>query len=313
MRETCGTGRRVPRCVFVDIGCGPGDVVDGVENLVDPSNVICSPQGCGSNWAVGHYVTGAEMLDEVMDSIRLECERCDCMDGFQLAHSLSGGTGSGLGTLILGALREEYPDRMFCTFSVFPSPVPDVPLAPYNSILSMFRLDEDSDLTFCLDNDSLLKISAPTLKHPPTYKDLNHLVSGVMSGITASHRFPGELNQDIRKLAVNMVPFPHMHFLLCGVSPMGDCSETTPLDEDILTKNIFASCDARSGKHIATSLIFRGEFHAMEVENQLSRLRSKSSAQFFNAANRESILCSLQTQGFLALVYHARNGRDGIH
>lgn len=176
MRETCGTGRRVPRCVFVDIGCGPGDVVDGVENLVDPSNVICSPQGCGSNWAVGHYVTGAEMLDEVMDSIRLECERCDCMDGFQLAHSLSGGTGSGLGTLILGALREEYPDRMFCTFSVFPSPVPDVPLAPYNSILSMFRLDEDSDLTFCLDNDSLLKISAPTLKHPPTYKDLNHLI-----------------------------------------------------------------------------------------------------------------------------------------
>lgn len=102
----------------------------------------------------------------------------------------------------------------------------------------------------------------------------------MMSGITASHRFPGELNQDIRKLAVNMVPFPHMHFLLCGVSPMGDCSETTPLDEDILTKNIFASCDARSGKHIATSLIFRGEFHAMEVENQLSRLRSKSSAQF---------------------------------
>lgn len=42
--------------------------------------------------------------------------------GFQLTHSLGGGTGSGLGTLLLSKLREEYPDRIVNTFSVMPSP-----------------------------------------------------------------------------------------------------------------------------------------------------------------------------------------------
>ena len=39
----------------------------------------------------------------------------------------------------------------------------------------------------------------------PTYGDLNHLVSATMSGVTTCLRFPGQLNADLRKLAVNMV------------------------------------------------------------------------------------------------------------
>ncbi|KAF2297803.1 hypothetical protein GH714_003188 [Hevea brasiliensis] len=31
-------------------------------------------------------------------------------------------TGSGMGTLLISKIREEYPDRMMLTFSVFPSP-----------------------------------------------------------------------------------------------------------------------------------------------------------------------------------------------
>mgnify|MGYP001763119717 FL=1 len=44
------------------------------------------------------------------------------LQGFQLVHSLGGGTGSGLGTNLLSKLREEYPDRMLATWSVLPSP-----------------------------------------------------------------------------------------------------------------------------------------------------------------------------------------------
>lgn len=39
--------------------------------------------------------------------------------GFQVAHSLGGGTGSGMGTLLISKIREEYPDRMMlvrCSF-----------------------------------------------------------------------------------------------------------------------------------------------------------------------------------------------------
>lgn len=42
--------------------------------------------------------------------------------GFQLIHSVGGGTGSGMGTLLLTKIREEYPDRIMMTFSIIPSP-----------------------------------------------------------------------------------------------------------------------------------------------------------------------------------------------
>lgn len=49
-------------------------------------------------------------------------EDCDCPTGVSMLHSLGGGTGSGLGTLLLSKVKEEYPDRINTTFSVLPSP-----------------------------------------------------------------------------------------------------------------------------------------------------------------------------------------------
>ena len=62
------------------------------------------------------------MVDSVLDVVRKESESCDCLQGFQLTHSLGGGTGSGMGTLLISKIREEYPDRIMNTFSVVPSP-----------------------------------------------------------------------------------------------------------------------------------------------------------------------------------------------
>ena len=78
--------------------------------------------GAGNNWAKGHYTEGAELIDSVLDVVRKEAESCDCIQGFQLTHSLGGGTGAGMGTLLISKIREEYPDRIMNTFSVVPSP-----------------------------------------------------------------------------------------------------------------------------------------------------------------------------------------------
>ena len=78
--------------------------------------------GAGNNWAKGHYTEGAELVDSVLDVVRKETENCDCVQGFQLTHSLGGGTGSGMGTLLISKIREEYPDRIMNSFSVVPSP-----------------------------------------------------------------------------------------------------------------------------------------------------------------------------------------------
>lgn len=50
------------------------------------------------------------------------CSIFDTAPGFQITHSLGGGTGAGMGTLLISKIREEYPDRMMCTYSVVPSP-----------------------------------------------------------------------------------------------------------------------------------------------------------------------------------------------
>merc|ERR1719362_1847700 len=96
------------------------------------------------------------------------------------------------------------------TYSVVPSPkVSDTVVEPYNATLSVHQLVENTDETFCIDNEALYDICFRTLKlTSPTYGDLNHLVSLTMSGVTTCLRFPGQLNADLRKLAVNMVPFP---------------------------------------------------------------------------------------------------------
>lgn len=88
-----------------------------------------------------------------------------CIAGFQVCHSLGGGTGSGMGTLLISKIREEYPDRMLLTFSVFPSPkVSDTVVEPYNATLSVHQLVENADECMVLDNEALYDICFRTLK-----------------------------------------------------------------------------------------------------------------------------------------------------
>lgn len=179
-------------------------------------NCVFGGPGAGNNWAKGFYTEGAELIDQTMEILRREAENCDCLQGFALTHSLGGGTGSGMGSLVISKIREEYPDRMMSTFSVIPSPkVSDTVVEPYNATLSLNQLVENANSTFCIDNEALYDICFRSLKiTTPTYGDLNHLISNVMSGITTCLRFPGQLNADLRKLNTNMVPFPRLKFFL---------------------------------------------------------------------------------------------------
>ncbi|KAK7791344.1 hypothetical protein R5R35_010869 [Gryllus longicercus] len=209
-------GMYVPRAVLVDLEPGTMDAVrtGPFGRLFRPDNFVFGQSGAGNKWAKGHYTEGADLIEAVLDVVRKEAEGCDCPQGFQLTHSLGGGTGSGMGTLLLAKVHEEYPDRIVKTYSVVPPPpkVSDTVVEPYNATLSIHQLVE----TFCVDNEALYEICYRTLKLPtPTYVDLNHLIS-----LTTCLRFPGQLNADLRKLAVNMVPFPRLHFFVPGFAPL---------------------------------------------------------------------------------------------
>ncbi|KAF7302768.1 Tubulin beta chain [Mycena chlorophos] len=187
-----GGNKYVRRAVLIDLEPGTMDSVRSgpLGGLFRPDNFVFGQNGAGNNWAKGHYTEGAELVNSVLDVVRKEAEGTDCLQGFQITHSLGGGTGSGMGTLLISKVREEYPDRMMCTYSVVPSPkVSDTVVEPYNATLSVHQLAENSDETFCIDNEALYDICFRTLKlSTPTYGDLNHLVSSVMSGITTCLR-----------------------------------------------------------------------------------------------------------------------------
>lgn len=114
----------VPRAVLVDLEPGTMDAVRSGKygTLFHPDSFIYGQNGASNNWAKGHYTEGAEIMEAILDVVRKDVENCDCFQGLQMAHSLGGGTGSGLGTLLTAKIREEYPDRIMTTFSVVPSP-----------------------------------------------------------------------------------------------------------------------------------------------------------------------------------------------
>jgi tubulin beta len=227
------------------------------------------------------------------------------MQGFQVTHSLGGGTGSGMGTLLISKIREQYPDRILATFSVFPSPkVSDTVVEPYNATLSVHQLVENAEEVMVKDNEALYNICSKTLKLPnPSYDNLNHLVSSSMSGITCCLRFPGQLNSDLRKLATNLIPFPRLHFFMTGISPLTSeqsksyrAVSVPELTQQMFDfQNMMCAADPRNGRYLTASAMFRGKMSTKEVDEQMMSIQNKNALYFVEwiPNNIKSSVCDI--------------------
>ncbi len=273
-----------PRAVVVDLD--PENITNlrsGYLGKILPSDhFIAGEYGCRT-WPRGHYTDGAELLDSIMESIHKEVEECDCLQGFQMFHSLGGGTGSGLGSLLLENLLEHYPSNIQSAYSVVYSRlVSDEVIEPYNAVLALSRLIENSEECFLIDNESLYNIVTKSLEvKTPSYKVFNHNIVPAISSSTYSLRFPSQLNSDLRKRALNLVPFPEQHFLTLSFAPLtcgAGYGEVTPLTQ--LTQQIFdvnnslSGCDIRQGHLMAASGMYHGPFSSKEIDDQMSYMRA---------------------------------------
>ena len=190
-----------------------------------------------------------------------------------------------------------------------PSPkVSEVVVEPYNATLAIHQLIENTDQCMVIDNEALYDICFRTLKlSSPTYGDLNHLVSVVLSGLTSSLRFPGQLNSDLRKLAVNLVPFPRLHFFMSSFAPLTSrsCQAYRALSVAELTqqmfdaKNMMCASDPRHGKYLTASAMFRGRLSTKEVDEQMVNIQSKNSSFFVEwiPNNIKSSICDIPPKG----------------
>merc|ERR1711897_71258 len=212
-----------------------------------------------------------------------------------------------------------YPDRMICTFSVVPSEkASNVVVEPYNTILSIQQLIEKANERFILDNEALNDICTNTLKLTKyDYSDFNHLISNVMSGITCCLRFPGQLNADLRKLAVNLIPFPRLHFFMTGFAPLTSRGSqqyralTVPeLTQQMFdAKNMMCASDPRHGRYLTASAMFRGRMSTKEVDEQMLNVQNKNSSYFVEwiPNNIKASVCDIPPKGLKMAVAFAGN------
>ncbi|XP_070535722.1 tubulin beta-4B chain-like [Ptychodera flava] len=293
----------VPRAVMADL---EPSVIDGVKSgclgrMFRPDNYIIGKEGsgAGNNFIKGYTNGQAELEEEVLDAVRKEVERCDRLQGFQIVHSIGGGTGSGAGALLIEKIRDQYADSILSTFSVVPSSdasgFSSTFIESVNALLSFGCLVQHSNATYCIDNEALDKIVSRArgknrvyISPKQWYCDVNRLVASTMSGVTACLRFPGQLNTDLRKLATNMVPFPRLHFFMTSFAPMHtprylqyQAMTVAELANEMFDpKNIMVSCDPCHGRYITFAAVFRGRISVGDVESQIVQLRNKNHEQF---------------------------------
>jgi hypothetical protein len=84
-----------------------------------------------------------------MEKLRRLADNCNGLQGFFIFHSFGGGTGSGLGALILERLSTDYGKKSKLEFSVYPAPtMANSVVEPYNSVLTTHTTLEHSDCSF---------------------------------------------------------------------------------------------------------------------------------------------------------------------
>jgi hypothetical protein len=90
---------------------------------------------------------------------------------------------------------------------------------------------------------------------------------------TAHAARAGQLNSDLRKLAVNLIPFPRLHFFMVGFTPLTSrgSQQYRALSVPELTqqmwdaKNMMCAADPRHGRYLTASAVFRGRMSTKEA------------------------------------------------
>eukprot|EP01084_Bolivina_argentea_P172218 298335_1 len=159
--QETGAGQYVPRNLMVDL---EPNVIDDVKNskysnIFHEAFLLSGNEDAANNFARGHYTVGRDMIDKINDKIRKLVDQCDNVQGFLINHAVGGGTGSGLGALILEKIAVDYRRKSKIGFELYPSPtISTCVVEPYNALLTTHWLLDHTEVSLVLDNEAIYDI-----------------------------------------------------------------------------------------------------------------------------------------------------------
>jgi len=292
--DVSGDNNMIPRNLFIDLeaSCVQQIKKSKMGKQFNPDYSIFGKEDAANNFARGHYTVGKEKMDSINEKVKTIVEACDNLQGFLMCHAVGGGTGSGLGMLILERLAVDYRKKSKIGFEIYPAPsISTCIVEPYNGLLSTHWLLDHTEVSLVLDNEAMYEICTSQLKLPKvTYDHLNKICAKSISCMTSALRFEGDLNVDMNEFQTNLVPFPRLHFMTSSYSPLtqmekeiSDSSVWEILETSFQAKNFnvkYTDFDSTEDKYMAISVNFRGAVTSKEANSNIQKLKKNNKVSF---------------------------------
>jgi len=284
----------IPRNLFIDLeaSCIQQIKKGQLKDQFNDDYYITGKEDAANNFARGHYTVGKEQMEFVNDRVQKIVESCDNLQGFIICHAVGGGTGSGLGMLILERLAVDYRKKSKIGFEIYPSPtISTCIVEPYNGLLSTHWLLDHTEVSLVLDNEAMYRICRGTLKvEKVQYSHLNQLAAKNISCMTAALRFEGDLNVDMNEFQTNLVPFPRLHFMTSAYTPLVGQKTKVPnagvwdmIQQVFKSENFnvkFTDFDQTEDKYMAISMNFRGKVTSKEANENIQNVKKNQLVTF---------------------------------
>jgi len=284
----------IPRNLFIDLeaSCIQQIKKGQLKEQFNDDYYITGKEDAANNFARGHYTVGKEQMEFVNDRVQKIVESCDNLQGFIICHAVGGGTGSGLGMLILERLAVDYRKKSKIGFEIYPSPtISTCIVEPYNGLLSTHWLLDHTEVSLVLDNEAMYRICRETLKVKKVqYSHLNQLAAKNISCMTAALRFEGDLNVDMNEFQTNLVPFPRLHFMTSAYTPLVGQKTKVPnagvwdmIQQVFKSENFnvkFTDFDQTEDKYMAISMNFRGKVTSKEANENIQNVKKNQLVTF---------------------------------
>ncbi|CAH8824530.1 unnamed protein product [Trichobilharzia szidati] len=279
-----------PRALMIDLEPSVIDEIRcGVYRQLWRSDCLISgKEDAANNYGRGNRTVGLHKLNDTSEAIRKLLEQTDSLLAFGMINSHSGGTGSGMTSLILDHIQDEYSKIFKFNTAIFPSSLySQSTVDPYNSLLYTHSTTDTLDCSVLLDNYTLYERCTENLNKiiKPRFTEINQLLAQMISSVFLSHRFIyyGVLRTDVTELLTNLIPYPRIHYPSLFYTSQSTCYYYQK-DFDIyeLTKSLFQSNSKTidyscfNYPFISCAMLYRGISNSKPIYDTIKLIRTKN-------------------------------------